>query len=877
MLAPNTILNSRYQIIRQIGAGGFGAVYLALDTRLGNHQVVVKENQSGDARQFEFEATTLATLVHPNLPRVSDYFLSAGGAQYLVMDFVGGENLETQLHRGAVPESQALLWMRQILNAVHYLHQNRIIHRDIKPQNVIITPQGKALLVDFGIAKRMRTGMMTTTGARAASAGYAAPEQYRGGTDQRSDVYSLGALLYSMLTAGAPPDARVLEQGTATITPPRRVNPAVSQNTENVIIRAMNVDPALRFDSVGTMLQELRIPATQTVTSAPRTTMPPASAPRPPTFVTPPTPSVHPAVSPTTTRASSGKQWTMIGIIGVLAMAVVCVSSVVALMILNTFSVGSGGPVATMATPTRMVTLTWMATPTRAPLVILTPTLVGDGVVPSIDPAAIATPTPGAASCALGAQTTVTDAPDDIPGKKLQMCANVVSTVDNKTKVRDVYALELTAGQEVRFAVTTSQYLYVALMNPDSKAIETRRYSEAFNTSVSRNWNGDFTPAVSGTYFFVVTAQASAQQYNLTIVPTGITVPGNKVARDIPGTKLELGTSVSSVVDKNTKKRDVYALELTAGQEVQFAATAKGYLYFALLNPESKAIETNRISESFNTNGRDRWSQTFTPAVSGTYFFVVTAQESGQRYTFSATATGNNVPGNQVASDIPGTKLAVGNTSASVVDANTKKRDVYAIDLTAGQEVRFAVSTSGYVYVGLANPGSKSFETRSTSETFSDSASSKWVRDFTPAVSGMYYFAVSSNQSGQRYTLSVTVTGNMVPGNQIASEIPGTKFSVGNTLSSVVDQNTKKRDVHALDLTANQEVRFTITSSGNMYFVLLKPGARSVESGQGSAVFSEYGRDKWVYDFTPTATGTYYLVVSGTGSGLTYTLSVVRR
>ena len=127
MLTQGTILQSRYQIIQRIGGGGMGDVYLAYDLRLGN-QVVVKENRGGDPQLFYTEATLLATLRHPNLPRVIDHFVEAAtGAQYLVMDYIAGQNLEQIVQaRGPLREQDALAWLNQILDAVKYLHANRI-------------------------------------------------------------------------------------------------------------------------------------------------------------------------------------------------------------------------------------------------------------------------------------------------------------------------------------------------------------------------------------------------------------------------------------------------------------------------------------------------------------------------------------------------------------------------------------------------------------------------------------------------------------------------------------------------------------------------------------------------------------------------------
>jgi len=261
MLNTGTVLQNRYQIIQRIGGGGMGDVYLAADSRLGNNRVVVKENRGGDPQLFHTEANILAALHHPNLPRVIDHFIEPNNAQHLVMDYIAGQNLEQIIQaRGMLNEQDALTWMFQVLDAARYLHANHIIHRDIKPQNIIITPDGRAMLVDFGIAKVMLTGQMTITGARGlGSPGYAPPEQYTGGTDERSDVYSLGATLYFALTGSEPPAAPNRAYGTLLV-PIRQRNASVTPEVEQVIFQAMSLAGDQRYANVATMEQTLRQP-----------------------------------------------------------------------------------------------------------------------------------------------------------------------------------------------------------------------------------------------------------------------------------------------------------------------------------------------------------------------------------------------------------------------------------------------------------------------------------------------------------------------------------------------------------------------------------------------------------------------------------------
>jgi len=255
-LERDSILNDRYKILDILGQGGMGAVYHARDENLGV-DVAVKENlftSEEYSRQFRREATILANMRHPNLPRVIDHFEVEDQGQYMVMDFIEGEDLRQRMDRvGSLHDEEVIIIGAAICDALDYLHTRKpiILHRDIKPGNIKISPEGQVYLVDFGLAKIVQGSQVTTTGARAMTPGYSSPEQYgTARTDQRSDVYSLGATLYAALTNTIPEDglARAMEQ--ADLTPIRKRNPKVSRRVASAVEKALAVHPEDRYQNV---------------------------------------------------------------------------------------------------------------------------------------------------------------------------------------------------------------------------------------------------------------------------------------------------------------------------------------------------------------------------------------------------------------------------------------------------------------------------------------------------------------------------------------------------------------------------------------------------------------------------------------------------
>lgn len=256
-------LLGRYRIEHELGRGGFGAVYQAWDTSL-ERACAVKENLNTSPaaqRQFAREATVLANLSHPNLPRVTDHFSIPDQGQYLVMDFVEGDDLNSILRREkTLTVERCLGWILQVAEALVYLHsrQPAVLHRDIKPSNIRVTPDGKAMLVDFGLVKIADPGLKTTMGARALTPGYAPPEQYgMGRTDQRSDLYALGATLYKLLTSHEPLES-VQRAAGLQLKPVQQLNPNISPRLAQVIEKSMALDPAQRYQSAAELQADLQ-------------------------------------------------------------------------------------------------------------------------------------------------------------------------------------------------------------------------------------------------------------------------------------------------------------------------------------------------------------------------------------------------------------------------------------------------------------------------------------------------------------------------------------------------------------------------------------------------------------------------------------------
>ena len=283
-LDTGDLLKGRYRIESQLGRGGMGAVYRAFDTlhdefcalkefrlaylpseedlaeddttRLHGQRRHHRVTRESALVQFKTEAKMLAELDHPHLPKVRDYF-SDGDSYYLVMELIEGDNLADLMHdRGyrPFPEERVLAWIEQVGSAVAYCHQAGVIHRDIKPANLILAPSGKVYLVDFGTAKA-DTGGATLLGSH--TPGYSPLEQHGSGTVRRSDIYALGATMYTLLSGQVPSDVhdRVADKN---MPAPRELVPSISPQVNSAIMRAMEIRIEDRFESIADMLAALK-------------------------------------------------------------------------------------------------------------------------------------------------------------------------------------------------------------------------------------------------------------------------------------------------------------------------------------------------------------------------------------------------------------------------------------------------------------------------------------------------------------------------------------------------------------------------------------------------------------------------------------------
>ncbi len=263
----DTLFDGRYRIERKLGAGGMADVYLAEDQELGRRVAIkILNSRHGNDDQFierfRREAKNAAALNHPNIVSIYDRG-EAEDTYYIAMEFLDGRTLkELVVGRGAAPVNVAIEYARQILSALRFAHRHGIVHRDIKPHNVLVDGEGRVKVTDFGIA-RAGTSQMTETGSIVGTAQYLSPEQARGGeVDPRSDLYSLGIVLYELLTGRTPFDGETpveiaMKHLSATPQPPSKLRPDIPPELDMVVLRALAKNPDDRYQSADEMEADL--------------------------------------------------------------------------------------------------------------------------------------------------------------------------------------------------------------------------------------------------------------------------------------------------------------------------------------------------------------------------------------------------------------------------------------------------------------------------------------------------------------------------------------------------------------------------------------------------------------------------------------------
>lgn len=430
----NQILSDRYQLERRLGSGGMADVWLARDRAL-NRPVAVKILHPGYAadplfvERFRREAQAAAGLNHPNIASVYDWGEMPGPTPgyYIVMEYIPGENLrEIERRRGRLPEAEALDIAAEVAEALAAAHGRGIVHRDVKPHNVLIDPQGRVKVVDFGIARAAGASELTQTGAVAGTAQYLSPEQaQRLPVDGRSDLYSLGAVLYEMLT-GVPPftgDSLVdlaLRHVREEPAPPSRIVPSLSRASDTIVLRALAKRPEDRYATAGAMRTALLGARREVIERAERTAPQvvveerprPVPAPEPgPTTIQPVR--VDRRTPPPDSRKRSGAWLPMAA---VLLLVALLVGGVLALNRArsspNRTVTGTGRPAATARPPHATATATARPTSTRVratvPAVAPAPTHTA---APTDTPRPTNTPEPDATAGPTDTQAAVAPPP----------------------------------------------------------------------------------------------------------------------------------------------------------------------------------------------------------------------------------------------------------------------------------------------------------------------------------------------------------------------------------------------------------------------------------------------------------------------------------
>ena len=486
-MIQSSTLQNRYRILRQLGGGGMGTVYLAEDTRLAGRHCAIKElspanlppTERGWAIQaFQQEAAMLANLHHPGLTAVTDFF-SEGSNWYLVMDFVDGETLEARLARapgGRLSLNEALEITRQLCEVLNYLHRRSppVVFRDLKPGNIMFDSQGQVKLIDFGIARHFKPGKSGDT-MNLGTPGYAAPEQY-GGIGQsgpQADVYSLGAVLLQM-TSGYNP---VLAPTPFPLPAPGSIMRGLPQHVEQAIIRATQLQPQLRFSSVREFQQALQgfgggIPKNHTTVMS----QPPG----------------YPYAPPQPGGTGNAKGINAGLVVGLILLALFCIGGgVVGLNYLRASSAST--PAATINVAATSLPATNTSQPTALPPTATaqrpadTPTTRATSTPPPVD-----TPTPALSPLqwsSIGSSVQRRELSLATIGYTGRTAVVVVGSIQgDQTSTRDVVNSLITRINNEKGAIPAgTMFYFIPSINPDGNA-NNSRYN-ANGVDLNRNWD----------------------------------------------------------------------------------------------------------------------------------------------------------------------------------------------------------------------------------------------------------------------------------------------------------------------------------------------------------------------------------------------------
>lgn len=261
MTESGSVINGKYEILKEIGRGGMSVVYLSMDKNLNKQWAIKEIRKKGNGKNDEIvvnsllaEANMMKGLDHPSLPRIVD-IIDNGVTIYVVMDYIEGESLDKILKEyGVQAEDRVIDWAKQICDALSYLHSQKppIIYRDMKPANVMLKPEGNIKIIDFGIAREYKEQKLSDTTVLGTK-GYAPPEQYSGQTDARSDIYALGMTMHHLLTDVDP-------RGGDPYIPVRQWNPQLSEGIEIIIDKCVQPPPENRYQSCSDLLYDLEHP-----------------------------------------------------------------------------------------------------------------------------------------------------------------------------------------------------------------------------------------------------------------------------------------------------------------------------------------------------------------------------------------------------------------------------------------------------------------------------------------------------------------------------------------------------------------------------------------------------------------------------------------